>query len=175
MPQFIWDDEPVAPDLIEPITACRAWKLVPRLSTFVSPRLPLLSSTGVDWIYRTGAEDYTAGCMEGTLAKECRYYTPTTGLRWGPIPNPHHSCGFWGLNNWVDLRRMFSGRADIVYGTVQLWGRVIPGDRGWRAQYLRIASLSHPLMAQRYGVPMTRKDRDTEHLTPRWERREEAS
>ncbi len=48
-----------------------------------------------------------------------------------------------------------------VFGTVSLWGKVIPGDRGWRAEYayprelwvIESAKRSASLLAEDYSVP----------------------
>src|SRR3954468_6736436 len=50
-----------------------------------------------------------------------------------PAPGPEHSCG---IHAWKRPEHVQRAPLDwVVYGEVNLWGRVIDCDRGWRAQY----------------------------------------
>lgn len=97
-------------------------------------------------------------------------------------PGKDGVCGFWGLTTPEDLseRLCTSGPlsgdcpqvvgtkrrfrrwqpGSLIFGTVELWGRVIPGGEGWRASRARVAGLiavSHPdahRIARRYRVPL---------------------
>jgi hypothetical protein len=56
------------------------------------------------------------------------------------VPGVDCNCGFAALNAWtVAPNNSFGG----VVGKVDLWGRIIIGDKGYRAQYAKPASFIH--------------------------------
>ena len=67
-------------------------------------------------------------------------------------PDPKCKCGFYAVDTLPRLlevyetwSRLFSRleieRYPAVLGKVKMWGKVIPGERGWRAQYAYPAEL----------------------------------
>jgi hypothetical protein len=112
------------PDGIEPILACRAWGL--------DDRGPALRSMvqGVAWP------------ADGAMRAEC--LAPASGP---PVQSSHDRtpdvlcrCGIWGLAFPEELRRQ-ADNPWLVYGTVELWGRVVAGTKGWRAEFARPVAL----------------------------------
>lgn len=66
------------------------------------------------------------------------------------VPGPGCACGFWGLydiehvvnflGGYLVGSRTFQYR-QLVYGVVEMWGRVVPGSRGWRSQHAKVVAL----------------------------------
>lgn len=99
------------------------------------------------------------------------HYAAYLEARHGDAPSKHCSCGVWALADPELLFARFPCRYHTivssnthVYGVVHLWGRVIPGDDGWRAQHARIAGFmprtwldrETRAIARQYGVPILR-------------------
>lgn len=69
-----------------------------------------------------------------------------------PAPDARCSCGFWGVYNPAQVIPACYDRAVEspgplsfgVPGLVKGWGRVVIGDRGWRAQYAKPVALLRP-------------------------------
>jgi hypothetical protein len=62
------------------------------------------------------------------------------------IATPAHSVERWctcGLYSWREPDRIRL-KPDKVAGVVELWGRVLIGERGYRAQYARVVALCGP-------------------------------
>ncbi len=62
------------------------------------------------------------------------------------IATPTHSVERWctcGLYSWRQPDRIRM-RQDKVAGVVESWGRVLIGERGYRAQYARVVALCGP-------------------------------
>jgi hypothetical protein len=95
-------------------------------------------------------------------------------------PDPKCKCGFYAVDTLPRLLEVYETwnrvlsrvemeRYPAVLGQVKMWGKVIPGERGWRAQYayparlLIVKSLVGDLLnrhlpvyedLQNYGVPV---------------------
>lgn len=139
-----------APDLITPIIACRSWyvgkeQAVPGDESVyqgVHPSDPPwhLWSTGISQgiYWKPGTNE--AVCYGGYgMGKNHK------------APNPACSCGFYALGTWAELfdrhpslRPSPKENAFLVYGTVEFFGTVIPGDRGFRAEKAKVRSLLMP-------------------------------
>jgi hypothetical protein len=107
-----------APDAIEPVVGWRAWRVAR-----VGGRLVLLSAV-YDEIWEPGRE-LAASCHKG------RDHT---------APDPQCTCGIYAAQEVIEASRHRVGRndpgvLDRVLGEVALWGRVVEGERGWRAAY----------------------------------------
>lgn len=87
---------------------------------------------------------------------------PPPGKRWKPsvkwalqeheAPQRSCRCGLYGLvrPHWgMILGYAFSGDGPIVLGTAKVWGKIIPGTNGSRAQY----GYPHELSISPYGDP----------------------
>lgn len=76
-------------------------------------------------------------------------------------PEPSCRCGVYAASDLSTLEQ-YGASSLYIFGIVHLWGRVIPAERGWRAQHARIESLiSHTFFDKRtrdvaatYGVPV---------------------
>ncbi|MGH2698006.1 MAG: hypothetical protein ACRDJL_02240 [Actinomycetota bacterium] len=118
------------PDAIEPLVGWRYWRVdrenllhslsgtkgfVWRPNTRFEARCPVVKRTGIDRRYR-----FISGMrveMHDAPGDRCR-------------------CGIYAARDLTHLRRqILTGLAINVVGEVSLWGRVIPGSKGFRAQY----------------------------------------
>jgi hypothetical protein len=104
------------PDYLGPILGWRLWR--------VDPQETRLLSLFVDAVWEPSTS-FTASCIRGHAA-----------------PEKDCICGVYAL----DQLRPYSFRDSAFYrprerlfvvGTASLWGRVIPGTLGWRAQHAR--------------------------------------
>lgn len=170
MPDFMWNDQAQAPDVLGRIIACRAWRMASPLR-HIGPN-GALYSVGVNPVY---------GWTEGPNRAQCawggRYFTPTCQRTINSrAPVAYCGCGFWGLSSWRTLREAigYSG-GQVVWGLVAMWGRIVPGTLGWRSEFAQITAVSDRNMARRYDVPHLRSF-DQDVLDRPWhERRREAS
>jgi hypothetical protein len=108
------------------------------------------------------------------LLAQCRqqYGEPSNRYQLQGSHDPPHSvcpCGIYAFKQapaadelWMD--RMFDGTGGTpyIFGAVLLWGRIVEHERGYRAQYARVAALAagHPragVLAERYGVGLVAK------------------
>lgn len=122
--------------VVGPILAARAWSV--RGGRLWSTSAP------TPWPIREALE---ARCLSpGNLLSRRR------GNHEAPVRTCN--CGIWGMADPADLP---PGGAAV--GAVKLWGRVIEGTKGWRAQFAYPAALvGDPLelgpLALAYGVPV---------------------
>lgn len=128
----------VIPDAIDPVIGWRAWRVTGPL---------LVSMNDTPW---------TPGVA---LTAECRSTAHTP-------PDPRCSCGLYAAKSADHLRGMGYNRYDgddfVAVGEVMLWGGVIEGTQGWRAQFGYPRRLYVPFEAWRlvaglreqYGVPV---------------------
>lgn len=92
---------------------------------------------------------------------------PGMHLNWIEETIPHHpapaegcSCGIYAVNNQALVPSYVSDPYAHVWGAVKLWGRIIPGEKGWRAEKaypdrLYTASEDVLLALEGYGVPVS--------------------
>lgn len=99
--------------IAEPVTAWRAWRF-----GVANP---------ISLCYFTPWE-------VGALKFKCQHYTHE-------IPSLKCACGFWGVKDKDVLRRTLVNYHYSLVGEVELWGHIIEGDRGYRAEYARIKSI----------------------------------
>lgn len=198
------DERVVAPDVTEPIVACRAWRYSSpgrprsrgveapyRLRRGVrteppSPASPwMLRSTGFDGRWDTASLEATHDKTSSLDLSLSLYYAEIARSLAGgaaahavrkeelhEAPVPDCGCGIWALSDPRDLLDRFpciySASPSLntyIYGVVHLWGRVIPGDDGWRAQHARIVGLMPRTwrdvetrrIARQYGVRVLRR------------------
>jgi len=114
-----------APDYVEPTLGWRVWLVVEhddnlRLASVLYPTI---------WEVR---EHLTARCD----------LSPPTSRRTHLSPHGDCSCGLYAAASLADATSYFDGRGQNsrrpvyrVIGRVALWGRVIEGERGWRASH----------------------------------------
>ena len=134
-------------DALGPLEGWRAW----RVYRAVLWLLPLADIPGA-WT----PEPEAARCWKPL------YDDRSLGESPHPAPAPGCHCGYWALRElrpeWLAgagaigstfalFDALLGGR--VVLGRVKLWGRVIPYERGWRAEYAKPLSLLSPLGALR--------------------------
>lgn len=69
------------------------------------------------------------------------------------LPAPRHVVEPWctcGLYSWRRPDRIGS-RPDKITGVVEMWGRVLVGEHGFRAEYARVVALAGPRPGQPRG------------------------
>jgi hypothetical protein len=111
------------PDAVEPIIGWRAWALIgsgesgPRLSSIAYPCM---------WLPREALE---AECLRVS--------------RCIPMPGGECDCGIHALTTLDGVLDAVPRPwwPPVVLGRVALWGRVVPGTKGWRAQFAYPTSL----------------------------------
>jgi hypothetical protein len=162
------DPRTPVPDGITPLTGYRLWKVQEREGEIV---LGPVSSGSDDW----------AGAAQGWVSSTCPgfsevWVSPSGELRW---PDPHGApdetctCGFYAMKEltpelvlWAaSPRGEVPGSADrMILGRVELAGKVIEHEFGYRAERARIVELT-PIwgeeiqirgLAERIGVPTGR-------------------
>jgi hypothetical protein len=103
---------PGAPDGIEPLVGWRYWR--------VEDHALLSLTRTVRW---PALEQYEADCR--------------LRARHGPVPAAGCHCGIYAAKDLDALRELATPnlRSPLVVGKVALWGRVIPAEHGYRAQY----------------------------------------
>lgn len=81
--------------------------------------------------------------LETEAARCAPWYDPAE-VRSHEAPDPDCMCGFWALQTEEQMHAVMTlalaelGRSVVLaYGRVQLWGRVIEHDLGYRAQFAR--------------------------------------
>jgi hypothetical protein len=140
------------PDMVgEPIKAWRIWFVVPENKTSGELRLQSIVY-GKLWEPKKIQKAHCHGIMVPTHHE---------------APEEGHSCGIYAVKtheevdkyyrdpaykartNWMEIWR--------VVGQVAMWGKIVEGDRGYRAQY------AYPTKIQ---IPRTVKGRE-QHLTAR--------
>ena len=114
-----------APDLVEPVVAFRAWKVIGE--RLLSPNIP------VRWEGRT----MHAACHP--VHKRIRLGAQDWVLAEHASPHPDCQCGIYayhrhGVRNWF-------GEFDWVEGIVTVWGRIEAHRDGLRAEHARIEAL----------------------------------
>lgn len=103
---------PGAPDGMEPLVGWRYWRVAGSALTSLTRS-----------VYWPALERYEADCR----------LTP----RHGAVPAAECHCGIYAARGLDTLKELATPnvRVPLVVGKVALWGRVIPAERGYRAQY----------------------------------------
>jgi hypothetical protein len=162
-------DRDMIPDAIEPIRGYRAWRFTLHgsrgsLQPLVGRDDDAWSGASLGWVRATcrigsvsaGLRAVRDGCICG-LAADAR-------LRTRLCPNcgpPHRApvegcgCGFYAFKDLDTLVRELSypAGADIVLGRVDLAGKIIEHEFGYRAEWARIRKLI-PIEGTRFRVLM---------------------
>ena len=139
---------PCAPDAIEPIRAWRVWRASHDL---VTGQLALHSLEGTLW---KPGEPLTARCSRGAHA----------------APNAQCGCGVYAHKSRQAALEHARGLDRAVVGEVELWGKIVEHEHGYRAQYARPHALWLPLVPDapstnlalhHYGLPVGMYDTQT--------------
>lgn len=142
-------DEPMdVPEMPGTIIAWRAWRVEGKLPDFgVPPRMYSVAHGDYFWPHRQHVE---------ALCSKDQSHVPGQGC----------SCGLYAAKSRSHLLSLgYPGYAQphfTVIGEVAMWGKVIEGSKGWRAQYSYPRRLFVPYEAHHlvkplmdgYGVPV---------------------
>jgi hypothetical protein len=123
-------DSVAAPDFIEPIVGWRYWRLD-------RERARLASLTGRAEVWPVGRA-FEAVCRHAKRdARDVRYQF-VGGYKRSRHGSPEEgcTCGIYAARDLNTLRsKMLFGLGLMVVGEVSLWGKIIAGTRGFRAQF----------------------------------------
>ena len=119
-----------APDLAEPIVGWRYWRLardrrkLSSLTGHTQEWPPNKAFAAICRYARRDPSDFRFRYAGG--GKPAAHEAPTEGC----------TCGVYAARDLKNLRaKMLYGLGLMVVGEVSLWGKVIPGTRGYRAQF----------------------------------------
>lgn len=118
------------PDMVEVITAWRAWRVTHAAD---GPRLQALGVSHV-WEPRTPVE---ARCDKSgrSIGAMSGMYFPSGYSSQHRAPHWECECGVWAFKDLDGLTSALQEYSDVrVLGNVQLWGRVIETENGYRAE-----------------------------------------
>jgi hypothetical protein len=119
------------PDAIEPLVGWRYWRVDKKENLLHS----LSGSKGFLWWPN---QRFEARCPVIKRSGIDRRYRYISGMRveMHDAPGEGCRCGIYAARDLSHLRRqILSGLAINVVGEVSLWGKLIPGSKGYRAQY----------------------------------------
>lgn len=136
------------PDTFEELIGWRTWQVALDLGV---GELPILRSVTYSSQFWTPREAVEATCER----------TSHKGYEAHPVPVQSCSCGLYSAKTLEHLQSMNYHRYDpdagsvAVVGSVSLWGKVIEGTQGWRAQFGYPRELFVPFEAFRLVKPLT--------------------
>ena len=125
------------PDAIEPIVGWRYWRVDKKEGLLHS----LSGATGFLW---QPSARFEARCPAIKRTGIDVRYRFISGMRieMHDAPGERCRCGIYAARDLSHLRRqILTGLAINVVGEVSLWGKLIPGSKGYRAQYAYPRSL----------------------------------
>jgi hypothetical protein len=124
------------PDAIEPLIGWRYWRLSHR-----SGRLRSLTGLGPEWEPRRAL---SARCRFSSYDPTDRRFQMVGGFtrRAHRSPGEKCTCGIYAARDLGHLRgQLLIGFTPMVVGEVELWGKVVPGAHGFRAEFAYPKSL----------------------------------
>jgi hypothetical protein len=117
------------PDAIDPIVGWRYWRM-----DRTGHLLASLGGSGRGW---KAGRPKKASCASQRNPNDFRF-EHVSGIMTASHESPEERCrcGIYAARTLEELRsQMLLGLGIAVVGEVLLWGKVIPGSRGYRAQY----------------------------------------
>lgn len=168
----------------EPIKAWRIWKItkadnvrfgvneVREMSAahdrgenpFAQLLLPSLSAVGQE--NQPWTQVMEATCLKTDHAYAQMRYSIGPVAPPHPAPNASCACGIWALNERADTERtvweyakQHTSLPGFAFGRVQLWGKIIRCERGYRAQYARPTEIIVCSTDERMAVDLARRYR----------------
>jgi hypothetical protein len=157
------DYDPDIPVYAEVSIGWRAWQ-VAQYDTWAPPKLKSVTHSGTYWMPRRVCEAVCEKQEAGRTSRRRGKWEAHT------VPGETCSCGLYAASDLAHLKKLgYNAYHDIkpghvkVIGSVSLWGKVIPGSQGWKAQFGYPKELFVPYEAWRlveplrelYGVPVT--------------------
>lgn len=157
-----WDGPIAIPDFSEVMVGWRAWGVDPDTPAGTPPLLQSVTYGHHIWQPREA--------IEATCARH-----NSSGVKYADheVPVEDCTCGLYSAKTYEHLQSMRYHEYDAdkrglyhVVGSVSLWGKVIEGSQGWRAQFGYPRELFVPFEAWRlakpladaYGVPVQLKN-----------------
>lgn len=151
------EEVPATPDLFEPFVACRSWTVNKR-NAVPGDETVYQFEGSVDTPWRLWSTAHTDFAWKiGMNHAICRGHN-SARLTGHPVPSRGCSCGLYALNDWG---RLFAEHPALrpgkkensfnIYGTVELWGLVIPATQGYRAERAQVRSLLLPQFPTDFG------------------------
>lgn len=124
----------VVPDAIEPVRAWRAWRIAQ-----TADGLRLQSITFPGTTYWPARERMVAECRRTASIKRC-LASPKTDCSCGiyaarTVADARPYVNSWNLSREYAAEKPVGATVWLAIGRVDLWGKVIEHDQGWRAQY----------------------------------------
>lgn len=117
------------PDAVEPVVGWRYWRM-----DRTGRLLASLGGSGRGW---TPGRPLRASCASQRDPNDFRF-EHVSGIMTAPHDSPAERCrcGIYAARTLEELRsQMLLGLGIAIVGKVLLWGKVIPGSRGFRAQF----------------------------------------
>jgi hypothetical protein len=147
-----------APDVVGTVEGWRVWKVAREVPLYGTA--PKLHSESYDYYWAPRVK------ARATCNKHEAHNDADSAKR---VPNETCTCGFYAAKTLDQLRGMHYPRYDeegdriSVLGQMALWGKVIEGSQGWRAEFAYPARLWLPFegfrlakpLAKAYGVPVS--------------------
>jgi hypothetical protein len=117
------------PDAVEPVVGWRYWRVGSH------GHLTSIGPGKQEWM---PGRAFAAHCRHERLDPDDERWRLVDGSWWRPHKSPDESCpcGIYAARDLRSLRsRVLFGMRFCVVGEVSLWGKVIPGSRGFRAEF----------------------------------------
>lgn len=158
-----------APDAVEPIIGWRYWRVAD------DGRLASLGGGRDRWL---PGQPFRARCRHARIDPFDERWRLVDGCAWSPhgAPDERCSCGVYAARSLAALRsRYLFGLRFMAVGEVSLWGKVIPGRLGYRAELgyprsiyvIRGPGERHRAGLGAYGVPVEAMTRAEVSFSPR--------
>ena len=138
------------PDVAQTFLALRVWMLQRHTRTLLSLNAP--SGRRSSWVARALAnpeggwpQDGGPGGRARLLEATCDRPPPKPGKDGkeppphGPVPSKHCTCGIYATTS-LDTINWYLNDGPVL-GIVELGGRTIPADQGYRAAFARVAAI----------------------------------
>jgi hypothetical protein len=140
-------DDMVIPDYTEVMIGWRAWRTKERDGKIF---LHSVTKANHSWPHR---KPLIATCLTTLRARRVHPH---------PVPSVDYcTCGIYSTKTRAHLMSMSYPEQGQVIGEVSLWGRIVEGTHGWRAQfaYPRTLYVNYPSdnvvrLNEAYGVPV---------------------
>jgi len=159
------------PDSIEPLVGYRAWYVVGASLLPIGHRDPAATTSPWDganrhWVSATCSFE-TPGPVTDSMRQRLKHIYSKLGLPFESFPDSPHtvpgegcSCGFYAMKELSSM--LVLSAPGVVLGRVELAGKVIEHNLGYRAERARIAELisiegdrrSAGELALRLGLPL---------------------